>query len=93
MYSKRQKIYIAYLPHGKRYIGHSRNFGRRLLQHLHHKGSAVTRKYKPKYIKVIGSCYPERSCKYKEQVLVNHFIKRYGYDKVRGGRFNNSKDF
>jgi predicted GIY-YIG superfamily endonuclease len=94
MYFKRkQKIYVAYLPYGKKYIGHTRNFKRRLNQHFLRKGSKVTRKYKPKYIKPIKDCYGEGKCKYQEQILVNKMIDKYGYDKVRGGRYTNSENF
>ena len=93
MYFKHQKIYVAYLPFGKKYIGRTNNFQRRFREHFSHKGSKITRKYKPRYIKIIGNCFNERNCKFKEHRITNKMIDKYGYDHVRGGGHTNSNSF
>jgi len=96
MRTKKGLIYIANLPGGKKYVGHSnyKSFKTRKYDHYHHRGSEVTRKYKPKSINFVEKCgYPDNKCKYEEQVVVNNLIQKYGYDKVRGGRYTNSKNF
>ena len=84
-------IYKLNLEDGKKYIGKTTNFDRRMDQHFSGNGSKVTKKFKPIDGKTIdevpGFLSDEIEHEYTEE-----YIKKYGYDKVRGGYYTNSKN-
>tara|TARA_B100001094_G_scaffold7537_1_gene6729 strand:+ start:151 stop:615 length:465 start_codon:yes stop_codon:yes gene_type:complete len=85
-------IYKLELEGGKKYIGKTTNIDRRMNQHFSGNGSRVTKKFKPIEGEIIDTCHGYFSDKL-EQKYTDKNIKKHGYDKVRGGKYVNSKTF
>ncbi len=83
-------IYKMDLEHGKKYIGKTVDFERRMDQHFSGCGSKVTQKFKPKKGEVIDSC-PGFFSDELEQYHTEVSIDKHGYNNVRGGYYTNSK--
>ena len=83
-------IYKLDLKHGKKYVGKTSNFGRRMKQHFSGNGARVTKKFKPIKGKVIDKVPGFFSSKV-EQYHTKECIDKYGYENVRGGSYTNSK--
>jgi len=83
-------IYQLNLIHGKKYIGKTENFERRMDQHFSGKGAEVTKKFKPINGKVIDTV-PGFFANKVEQNYTESYVDKYGYDRVRGGNWTNSK--
>jgi hypothetical protein len=88
--NKETTIYKVNCNSGKKYIGKTTDFDRRMDQHFSGNGSKVTQKFKPKSAKEIDSC-PGFFSKELEQPHTEKTIEKHGYDKVRGGSYVNSK--
>ena len=88
--NKEHQIYKLTLEDGKKYIGKTTNFNRRMNEHFSGNGSKVTQKFKPIKGKIIDCCHGYFSNKV-EQKHTEKNIKKYGYDNVRGGAYSNSK--
>ena len=84
------QIYKLNLEGGKKYIGKSGNIDRRMEQHFTGNGSKVTKKFKPIDGKVIDEV-PGYFSDNVEQSYTEKYIKKYGYNNVRGGKYTNSK--
>lgn len=83
-------IYKLNLEDGKKYIGKTTDVDRRAYEHFTGHGSEVTKKFKPQNGKVIDEC-PGFFADELENYHTDRNIERYGYDKVRGGRYVNSR--
>lgn len=83
-------IYKLNLQGGKKYVGKTTNFERRMDQHFSGNGAKVTKKFKPIDGKVVGEV-PGFFSDDVEQEYTEHYIEKYGYANVRGGMYTNSK--
>jgi len=83
-------IYILYLEYDKIYIGKTTNFVRRMKDHWTKRGAQVTKKFKPikGFILTICNGYFADDL---EQKYTKKYIRKYGYENVRGGYYTNSK--
>lgn len=91
--NKLKSIYLVHLEKGKKYIGQSGDFLRRCDQHLSGEGSCVTRKYRPYKVEILEHGVPGFVAHDVEQEYTEEFIKVFGYSRVRGGRYTNSRNF
>lgn len=87
--NEKKTIYKVECDKGVKYIGETGNFNKRANQHFNGTGSQVTQKYKPKSIKKLDKV-PGYFAKEVEQEYTDYYIDKYGYDKVRGGKYTNS---
>lgn len=85
-------VYVAHLENGKKYIGYTRDFYRRCDQHFSGRGARVTQKYRPYRIDEIERVPGYFAVEY-EQYCTAEFMKEFGYDRVRGGKYVNSISF
>ena len=83
-------IYKLDLQEGKKYIGKTTNFGRRMQQHFSGNGAMVTKKFKPIRGTVIDEV-PGFFSDDVEQFHTEKYIDTHGYRNVRGGFYTNSK--
>jgi len=83
-------IYKLSLENNKTYIGKTTNVDRRMSEHFSGHGSKVTKKFAPLKGKVIDVCHGYIADKV-EQKHTETYIKKQGYDNVRGGTYTNSK--
>lgn len=82
-------IYKAELDNNKVYVGKTEDFDRRCEQHFSGRGSKVTQKFSPRVIKakeVVPGFFADDA----EQAYTERYIEKYGYDRVRGGKYTNS---
>ena len=82
-------IYKLNLENGKKYIGKTTDVDRRMDEHFGGNGSKVTKKFKPKSGEIIDEV-PGFFSDDTEQFHTEQYIKKNGYDNVRGGRYTNS---
>ena len=87
--NKETFIYKLDLEDGKKYIGKTGNFEKRIKQHFSGEGARVTRKFKPIKSVLLDSC-PGFFADDIEQLYTNKYIVKYGYNNVRGGKYTNS---
>ena len=83
-------IYKMNLKGGKKYVGKTTNFERRMDQHFSGNGAKVTKKFKP----IDGTVVDEVPGFFSddvEQEYTEEYIDKYGYENVRGGMYTNSK--
>jgi predicted GIY-YIG superfamily endonuclease len=73
-------IYTLLLEDNRYYIGRTANIFKRLSQHFTSKGSIYTKKFKP--IKILEIVI-EETC-YDEKNKTIEYMKKYGWEKVRG---------
>ena len=88
--NKPTAIYKLNLEKGKKYIGKSENIDHRMKQHFSGNGSKVTKKFKP----VSGVVIDEVPGFFSDEIeheYTEKYIKKYGYQNVRGGYYTNSK--
>ena len=90
--NEKRSVYVVECKAGKKYIGETGNFDKRMNQHFSGNGSQVTQKYYPKTAKELESV-PGYFAKEVEQKYTEYYIEKYGYDKVRGGKYTNSNTF
>lgn len=76
-------LYVLRLERDKWYVGKTRDFARRLSEHLLHEGSAWTRLYLPIDVE---STQPMTSS-FDEDKLTLELMAKHGIDNVRGGSF------
>jgi len=88
--NEEKSIYKINCEDGKKYIGETNNFDRRMDQHFSGRGAKVTQKFRP-----LDSTELERVpgyfAKEIEQEYTEEYIEKYGYNNVRGGNYTNSK--
>ena len=75
-------VYVLKLIHNKYYVGYTdaNTLNARMYRHTRGYGSSWTNKYKPiKLIKVIRN-----TNKLKEKEITLQYMKKYGYQNVRG---------
>jgi len=72
-------IYILRLESEKYYIGYTENISNRILSHFTNGGSSWTKKYKP--IEIIDTFEGD---KIKEKEITIQYMKKYGWENVRG---------
>ena len=82
-------IYKLNLENGKKYIGKTTDVDRRMDEHFSGTGSEVTKKFKPKSGEIIDEV-PGFFSDDTEQYHTEKYIKKNGYENVRGGRYVNS---
>ena len=87
--NKETFIYKLDLEDGKKYIGKTGNFEKRIKQHYSGDGARVTKKFKPINSVLLDSC-PGFLADDIEQLYTNKYIVKYGYNNVRGGKYTNS---
>ena len=83
-------IYKLNLQNNKKYIGKTTDIDRRMNQHFSGNGSKVTQKFAPKHGEIVDECPGYFSDKLEQQ-YTNTYIKKHGYNNVRGGKYTNSK--
>ena len=83
-------IYKMNLQNGKKYIGKTTDIDIRIEQHFSGNGSQVTKKFKPMSYEVLDEV-PGFFSNELEHEYTEEFIKKYGYQNVRGGYYTNSK--
>ena len=83
-------IYKINLEDGKKYIGKTSNFGRRMEQHFSGNGAKVTKKFRPIKAKIIDEV-PGFFSSEVEQYHTEEYMDKHGYENVRGGIYTNSK--
>ena len=76
----------------KTYIGQTGNYEKRMKQHFSGNGAKVTQKFKPKSSQVLN-VVPGFLAKDIEHEYTKKYVKRKGYNNVRGGKWTNSKTF
>lgn len=86
-------VYILNLGNGKKYVGYTNNYKKRMNAHFTGRGSMVTRKYNPKFIEKIIPCYNINYALTVERNVTLKLRKKYGKNKVRGSYWVNSKNF
>ena len=84
------EIYKINLEEGKIYIGKTINIKRRMQEHFSGNGAKVTKKFKPLDFKILEKI-PGYFSNDKENKYTKKYIKKYGYNNVRGGCYTNSK--
>lgn len=84
------KIYKLNLEGDKKYVGKTTNIDQRMEQHFSGNGAKVTKKFKPIDGKIVDECPGYFSDKL-EQKYTGKYIKKHGYENVRGGKYTNSK--
>ena len=78
-----QKLYVLECERGKYYIGRtSLSVEKRFQQHLHGRGAVWTRRYRPLVI-----AYTEPYRPFEELRVTLEYMKRYGYENVRGAEW------
>jgi len=88
--NEERSIYKVECRGGKKYIGETSNFDRRMDQHFSGRGAKVTKKFQPKNALELDRV-PGYFAKEVEQEYTEEYIEKYGYDNVRGGKYTNSK--
>ena len=76
-------VYVLELMDGCMYVGITYQLNFRLAQHWSGKGAKWTREHKPIAVKEI--IYPATTDDENEKTI--ELMKKYGYDKVRGGKW------
>ncbi len=87
--NERHYIYLVHCEDGVKYIGKTTDIDRRMEQHFKGEGSQVTQKYEPESYEVLAQCNGYDSSRI-EQKYTDKYIKKYGYENVRGGKYTNS---
>lgn len=82
-------IYLVHCDDGVKYIGKTTDIDRRMAQHFNGEGSQVTQKYEPESYEALDQCNGYESSRI-EQEYTDKYIKKYGYENVRGGKYTNS---
>jgi hypothetical protein len=82
-------IYKLNLEGGKKYVGKTTDFDRRMDQHFSGNGAKVTKKFKPIDGKTVDEV-PGFFSDDVEQEYTEDYIDKYGYGNVRGGIYTNS---
>ena len=82
-------IYKLNLEGGKKYVGKTTDFDRRMDQHFSGNGAKVTQKFKPINGKTVDEV-PGFFSDDVEQEYTEEYIDKYGYGNVRGGTYTNS---
>ena len=83
-------IYKLNLENGKKYVGKTTDFDRRMDQHFSGNGAKVTQKFKPIDGKTVDEV-PGFFSDEVEQEYTEDYIDKYGYGNVRGGAYTNSE--
>ena len=76
-------VYVLRLENGKYYVGKTSYAEGRIRQHLSGFGSAWTKLHAPIELLEIHYCVPSA----KEDELTKQYMKRYGWQNVRGGAY------
>jgi predicted GIY-YIG superfamily endonuclease len=87
--NEEKSIYKVECQGGKKYIGETGDFDRRMDQHFSGRGAKVTQKFQPKSAKELERV-PGYFAKEVEQEYTEKYIKKHGYNNVRGGTHTNS---
>src|SRR3954453_13063796 len=81
---KKNTVYVLGCSHGKYYVGQTtKDVKERFQEHCDGFGAEWTRKYRP--IKIIEKF--EQADEHKESNKTIDYMKQYGIDNVRGGRY------
>ena len=83
-------IYKMNLQNGKKYIGKTCAIDRRMEQHFSGNGSKVTKKFKPHSCEILDEV-PGFFSNEVEHEYTEEYIKKHGYQNIRGGYYTNSK--
>lgn len=87
--NEQKYVYRVDCANGKKYIGETKNFDKRIEQHFNGNGAKVTQKFEPKSAKIID-VVPGYYAKNVEQYYTEKYIQKFGYNNVRGGKYTNS---
>ena len=74
-------VYVLQLQHGKYYVGRTANCEARVRQHLRGRGSAWTRLHKPVALLELHRGVSVAA----EDAITKQYMKRHGWQNVRGG--------
>jgi predicted GIY-YIG superfamily endonuclease len=82
-------VYVLELEGGNYYIGQTKNLKRRTSQHISGSGALWTGLHKPtRLVAIDNAVYPSDSLAAKRETeLTIEYMKKYGWQKVRGGAF------
>ena len=79
--AKETNVYVLQLQHGKYYVGRTANCEARVRQHLRGRGSAWTRLHKPVALLELHRGVSVAA----EDAITKQYMKRHGWQNVRGG--------
>ena len=79
--AKTTNVYVLQLQHGKYYVGRTANCEARVRQHLRGRGSAWTRLHKPVALLELHRGVSVAA----EDAITKQYMKRHGWQNVRGG--------
>tara|TARA_B110000261_G_scaffold155001_1_gene187287 strand:+ start:65 stop:334 length:270 start_codon:yes stop_codon:yes gene_type:complete len=86
-------VYILQLQKGKKYVGYTNNYIKRMKSHFNGKGSKVTQKYKPVCVIKTIPCFSKAYGLAVEKNITLVFAEKYGWSNVRGSYWCNSTNF
>lgn len=75
-------VYILALENGRFYVGHTRNFPRRMEAHFTGRGSYWTKRYRP-----VRCLWVTVGSSTVENEVTSRTIERFGLENVRGGQW------
>lgn len=76
--------YSLNLENGKKYVGYTKDIGRRLKGHFSGRGAKVTRQVKPLSVNHTQRCTSVENAKKAENIVYNIMKNYHGIDRVRG---------
>mmetsp|Transcript_16803 Transcript_16803/g.31834 ORF Transcript_16803/g.31834 Transcript_16803/m.31834 type:complete len:213 (-) Transcript_16803:330-968(-) len=76
--------YSLNLENGKKYVGYTKDIGRRLKRHFSGRGAKVTQQVKPLSVNHMQRCTSVENAKKAENIVYNIMKNYHGIDRVRG---------
>ena len=79
--------YSLNLENGKKYVGYTKDIGRRLKEHFSGRGAKVTQQVKPLSVNHVQKCTSVENAKKAEKIVYNNMKNYHGIDRVRGAGY------